>query len=282
MKSRGSLAKDWEGMSTEAKSQFIKENQNLYGSELQLKVTDTVNLWKVKESRTSFKGEGQYKTEQAIREAYKAQPEIADNIIAKGRKFMDEVKGVWLYEDTTYTATHEDTEVVGEDRRARIVSGPNMVENQVEKETGTENKGPKKRKGQSGQEPGNSENTNAKAKKTKPKASKADQNFAKKFISALAPQKLELAGLKEKSAGKEHLIPAHVLTFASQTLSKIEASYSQIEPIFKGEKTVEEVNADRSAFEAELKGMVQEGSMAIERLRVQVTEVERWGKTKDD
>ena len=85
--------------------------------------------------------------------------------------------------------------------------------------------------------------------------------------------KVELAGLKEKTSGKEHLYPAHVLTYAQQSLSKLDSMYVVVEPIFKGEKTVEEVNSDRTLFEDEVKNVVGEATLAIERLRVQVSEV---------
>lgn len=49
--------------------------------------------------------------------------------------------------------------------------------------------------------------------------------------------------------------------------------YVVVEPIFKGEKTVEEVNSDRTLFEDEVKNVVGEATLAIERLRVQVSEV---------
>ena len=42
MSKNGSLAKDWSEMSESERSSFIKDNSNLYGAELELKITETL------------------------------------------------------------------------------------------------------------------------------------------------------------------------------------------------------------------------------------------------
>ena len=117
------------------------------------------------------------------------------------------------------------------------------------------------------------------AAKAAQKQAKEDKAFAKKQIGVLAPQKVELTSLKEKTAGFEHLVPAHVLAHAAKTSAKLNEVYGRLELIFKGEKTVEETNPDRKAFEEEVKSMASEGHSAIERLRVQVQEIIRWNQS---
>lgn len=117
------------------------------------------------------------------------------------------------------------------------------------------------------------------ATKAKAVQTKVDKAFAKKHIGTLAPQKVELTSLKEKTVGHEHLFPAHVLTHSTQVLSKLDEVYGRLELIFKGEKTLEETHPDRKVFEEEVKNMASEGSQAIERLRVQVQEVTRWNQS---
>ena len=275
MSKNGKLARDWGEMTESERAAFIKEHKNMYGSELELKITESMTISKTKKSVTSFSGNGEFKTEEDIKEKWAKNPTVAENIIKFGRKFFDPVKRIYLYEDTTYTTKQEDTEERAETQRMRLEAGPNAVEvDDGEQEEGTA----KKKRKCNRQKTVKVETDPTKEKEKPQKVAKSDMTFAKKYISQLAPQKVELNGLKEKTQGNEHLYPAHVLTYAQQTLAKIDEWYSKMEPIFKGETHLEDVNKDKKKLEEDLKEIVKEGSSAIERLRVQVNEVSRWNK----
>eukprot|EP00435_Cladocopium_sp_Y103_P003632 s3503_g1.t1 len=286
MGKNGQLARDWGEMTESERAAFVKENKNLYGAELELRITESMTITKAKRSFTSFTGTGEFKTEHDIRQDWKDQPDVADNIIKFGRKFFDPVKKIYVYEDVTYSTKQEDSEERKETQRMRLEAGPNALAVEDEEKEEEEKNGepqPVRKKRKTNNPKKTQDSTGASTKKPekpeKPaKVSKSDISFAKKYIAQLAPQKVELNGLKEKTSGQEHLYPAHVLTFAQQTLGKIDEWYNLIEPIFKGEKHVEEVQPDKKKFEEDIKHIVGEGSMAIERLRVQVNEVSRWNK----
>ena len=284
MSKNGNLARDWGEMSESERAAFVKENKNLYGADLELRISESMTITKAKRSFTSFTGNGEFKTEVDIREKWQSQPDVADNILKFGRKFFDPVKKIYLYEDVTYSTKQEDSEERKETQRMGMEAGPNAlaVESDGNEKDAEPQPARKKRKTNN---PKKSQDLTGESTKTKPekpeklaKVSKSDISFAKKYIAQLAPQKVELNGLKEKTSGQEHLYPAHVLTFAQQTLAKIDEWYNLIEPIFKGEKQLEDVQPDKKKFEEEIKHIVGEGTMAIERLRVQVNEVSRWNK----
>ena len=72
---------------------------------------------------------------------------MAENIIANGRKFKDEVKGVWLYEDVKYQSKQEDSVSNTETRKMRMESGPHQVTVNQNQETETEEgRGKRRRK----------------------------------------------------------------------------------------------------------------------------------------
>ena len=277
MKNNGSLARDWTEMSESQRTDFVKANKGLFGAELELKVSETVSIAKSKKSTLSFSGHGHFMTETALRKKYVDEPHIADNIIKNSRNFWDAIKGVYQYEDVDYENVTKDEETREETNRFRMDAGPNAIlgDEEVPPAHTREPEEPKEKK--KGRQSNKRKKTDEEENKPV-KVSKADINFGKKYVAALAPQKIELISLKEKTAGHEHLYPAHVLTFAQQTLSKIEEMYGKIEPIFKGETPLESINPDKKKFEDEVKAVVSEGSMAIQRLRVQVGEVSQWKK----
>lgn len=284
MSKNGQLARDWGEMSESERAAFVKENKNLYGSDLELRISESMTITKAKRSFTSFTGNGDFRTELDIREKWKSQPDVADNIIKFGRKFLDPVKKIYLYEDVSYSTKQEDSEERKETQRMRLEAGPNALVvdgdgNEEKEKDGEPQPARKKCKTNNPKKTQDLTGESTKSKPEKPsKVSKSDISFAKKYIAQLAPQKVELNGLKEKTSGQEHLYPAHVLTYAQQTLGKIDEWYNMIEPIFKGEKHLEDVQPDKKKFEEEIKHIVGEGTMAIERLRVQVNEVSRWNK----
>lgn len=273
MKNNGNLAQDWTEMSESQRSDFVKANKGLFGAELELKVSETVMIAKSKKSTISFSGHGHFLTEIALRKKYVDEPHIADSIIKNSRNFWDAIKGVYQYEDVDYENVTKDEETREETNRFRMDAGPNAILGDEEKpKAKPESKETRRR------ESNKRKNDTTDGENKPVKVTKTDINFAKKYVSALAPQKVELVSLKEKTAGHEHLYPAHVLTYAQQTLSKIEEMYGKIEPIFKGETPLESVNPDKKKLEDEVKAVVSEGSMAIQRLRVQVGEVSQWKK----
>ena len=276
MSNNGALAHDWGEMTETERANFIKKHKDLYGSELETRISESMTIIKAKRSMTAFVGVGEFKTEFDIRAKWASQPEVADSIIEHGRKFFDPVKKVHLYEDVNYSTKQEDSEERTEVQKMRLEAGPNVL--QIDGEAEAEQGGRKKRKSNN-QKVVKIEGEDKPKKEPKEKVqkvSKSDISFAKKYISQLAPQKVELSGLMDKTKGQEHLLPAHVLTFATQTLGRIDHWYQMIEPVFKAEKNLEEVEKDKKKLEEDLKHAVQEGSMATERLRVQVNEMARW------
>lgn len=184
MNKNGNLARDWTEMSEADRSKFIADNKNLYGAELEVKITETVQIVKTKKSTTAFSAEGIYKTEQQIRDAWVKEPHIADNIIANGRNFFDQVKKVYLYEDTSFKAKTEDEETRSEAHRFTIEAGPNAIVQ--EQKGGTDGPKGQTRKRAKGNED---------AAEGKPvKVSKTDKSFAKKFISSLGNVEAEDGG----------------------------------------------------------------------------------------
>lgn len=146
MSRRGQLAKDWENMSESDKSEFIKNNNTLYGKELETKVTDAVMLATIKSSSTSFTGTGDFKTEEDLRKDWAHAPHVADNIIANGRQFKDDVKGVTLYEDVKYQSKQEDSVSNVETRKMKMESGPHQATVSKTAETEAEEGGSKRRR----------------------------------------------------------------------------------------------------------------------------------------
>lgn len=146
MSRRGTLAKDWENMSETDRSEFIKNNNTLYGRELETKVTDAVMLATIKSSSTSFTGTGDFKTEEDLRRDWAHAPHVADNIIANGRKFHDDVKGVMLYEDVKYQSKQEDQVSNVETRKMKMESGPHQATVSQTGETGAEGGNTKRRR----------------------------------------------------------------------------------------------------------------------------------------
>ena len=299
MAKNGQLARDWSEMGDVEKTSFITSNRGLRGAELELRLTETAIISKTKRSSTSFTAEGHYLSAVEIREKYEKQPQVAESIIKNARSFFDAVKQVHVYEDVSYTAKQQDEEVREEVNRMRMEAGPNAVLDDARgnggnggngnggngnggngaggaatAQTKNTSKGRKNKK----DDPDNVKTEEKPKKVAKVKVNKQDKAFGKKYVSLMAPMKVELAGLKEKTSGNEHLYPAHVLTYAQQSLSKLDSMYVVVEPIFKGEKTVEDVNSDRAVFEEEVKNVVGEATLAIERLRVQVSEVGKLGK----
>lgn len=227
MSKNGQLARDWSEMGEVERSTFIKNNRGLYGAELELRISESVLVSKTKRSSTSFVSEGKYSSAAALREKYQKEPEIAENIIKNARSFFDSVKQVHVYEDVSYTMKQQDEEVREEVNRLRMEAGPNAL---ADDPRGNDRNGGNGGNGGAGA--AETKNT-AKGRKTKKedpdtetvekpkkvakvkaKANKQDKAFGKKYVSLMAPMKVELAGLKEKTSGKEHLYPAHVLTYA--------------------------------------------------------------------
>ena len=138
---RGQMAEDWEKMSEQERSNFIKNNNNLYGKELETRVTDAIMLSTIKSSTTSFTGTGDFKTEEDLRKDWAHAPHIADNIIKNSRSFKDDVKGVTLYEDMKYQSQQVDSTSNTQTRRMKMESGPH--EAKVEKEKDPKNPGDK-------------------------------------------------------------------------------------------------------------------------------------------
>jgi len=273
LKNRGRLASAWAEMSETERANFVANNHSAYGKDLEKKISESVLLTSSKSSEFSFTGTGNFMTEVQIDDVYKNQPEIAANIKKNARSFFDSVKGVTVYEDMHYSSKQEDKEKNEEQHRVRIdyQSAARFSSATGAAETGKEP--PKKKKGR-GQAKAEKPEVNQEV--ATPKVPAKDKAFAKKYIAALAPQKLDLTSLQTKTQGKEELFPAHVLTFATQTLRKIDNTYSLIEAVFNGEKCIADIADDRSKLEEEIKAVVAEGTCAIERLKVQVKEVENW------
>ena len=246
MSNNGALAADWGEMTESERANFIKKHKDLYGAELETKISESMTIMKGKRSLTAFVGIGEFK------------------------------KNIHLYEDVSYSTRQEDSEERTEAQKMRLEAGPNVL--QIDGEAEAEQGGRKKRKSNNQQvvNLGGEDKPKKEPKEKVQKVSKYDISFAKKYISQLAPQKVELSGLMDKTKGQEHLLPAHVLTFATQTLGRIDHWYQTIEPVFKAEKNLEEVEKDKKKLEEDLKHAVHEGSMATERLRVQVNEMARW------
>ena len=105
-----------------------------------------------------------------------------------------------------------------------------------------------------------------------------DKNFGKTWIGSLAPKKLELAALLGKTAGKEAYFPTHVLSYCQDILAKLDKAYTTLQPILEGTQPLADVAADSAAYDTQLKNFTAEGTGAVERLKVQVREVEKWGE----
>ena len=92
----------------------------------------------------------------------------------------------------------------------------------------------------------------------------------------MAPQKLDLTTLKKKTEGKELYFPPHILTFVAQVLKKVEETYDGLEKVLKGDKELVELYKEKAKLETDVKEVLSNASNAIERLKVQVSEVDSW------
>ena len=201
---------------------------------------------------------------------------------------MPPTQRILLYEDTVYQSVQEDEETNKEDRRIRMdmsANGPGSASGSSCSIPASVALGAMPMTAEPAESPGKRRNRgkanpDSNKKPRKPHAEDADKgrvvkaadtSFAKTHISNLAPLKLELQTLRNKTGSHEHLYPTHVLTFAGQAMAKIDEVYVKLESVLKGDKHLAEIlQGEKSSFEAELKHLLQEGTSAIERLHVQV------------
>ena len=256
-RNHGNLVAEWQTVDEQTAQRFFANYGHLRGTELRLKLEETVSEWKTSVTRFEFDQEADFLDENAIREKYAAQPHVAENILANGRRFFCPVKQTMVFGDPKYKATVKDVEERGESKKRKGVVPLTVPEPQGLQD------GPQSK---SAKGPPAEDKKPEKVVKMK----QGERKKMEKKVEALSTSRLTLLDLVSKAGKFQDMIPAYVLQSGTKTAADAVVAQEEAEKKLKeGNKPVEDVMNN-------LEEAQQQVDNALSRVRVQLEQAENF------